>query len=300
MLTEEQIAKRRNGLGGSEAAAAIGLSRYRSPFQLYLEKIGEIDDHSDSPVLRRGTRFEPVLREMYSERTGRKVKQFYESVQSQDVPFMFVTPDGLADEDRYLEIKTARNRHDWGEPGTDEIPQEYLIQVQHGLFVTRLLVADVFVAFSLDDIELYEVHADPELQDMIIEGERAFWNQVETRTPPELTTYEDVVKRYRRSSQKAITATKAMVDIVSVLRNEKAILKASKETEEGLKAEIMKFMGEHDSLLDGEGNTLITWKETKGRRYFDEDKFRESYPELWEAFLKPETTQRRFLLKGGK
>jgi len=297
-MNAEQLRERRKGIGGSEASAALGLSRYKSPFQLYLEKTGEIDEYNDSPVLRRGTRFEPILREMYSEITGRPVV-LAPTFQSDVVPFMFVSPDGLAG-DRYLEIKTARNRHDWGEPGTDEIPQEYLIQVQHGLFVTRLLVADVFVAFSLDDIELYEVHADPELQDMIIEGERAFWNQVETRTPPELTTYEDVVMRYRRSSQKAITATKAMVDIVSVLRNEKAILKASKETEKGLEAEIMKFMGEHDSLLDGEGNTLITWKETKGRRYFDEDKFRESYPELWEAFLKPETTQRRFLLKGGK
>lgn len=296
-MNAEQLRERRKGIGGSEASAALGLSRYKSPFQLYLEKTGEIDEYSDSPVLRRGTRFEPVLREMYSERTGRKVEQFYESVQSQDVPFMFVTPDGLADEDRYLEIKTARNRHDWGEPGTDEIPQEYLIQVQHGLFVTRLLVADVFVAFSLDDIELYEVHADPELQDMIIDGERAFWNQVETRTPPELTTYEDVVKRYRRSSQKAITATKAMVDIVSVLRNEKAILKASKETEEGLKAEIMKFMGEHDTLIDSEGKPLITWKETRPRQAFNEAAFREAHPELWAQFLKPETTQRRFLVK---
>lgn len=296
-MNTQQLIKRRDGIGGSEAAAALGLSRYKSPFQLYLEKTGEIDDQIDLPVLRRGTRFEPILREMYTERTGRKVNQFFESVQSIDVPFMFVTPDGLADENRYLEIKTARNRHEWGEPGTDEIPQEYLIQVQHGLFVTRLQVADVFVAFSLDNIELYEVQADKELQDLIIEGEREFWNHVETRNPPEISNYDDVVARYRRSSGKAITATSDIEETVYYLRKIKSDVSADEKIEKDIKAALMKFMGEHDTLLDHEGKPLITWKQTKERQEFDEAKFKAAHPELWGEFLKPKKPQRRFLVK---
>ncbi|MFA5323146.1 MAG: YqaJ viral recombinase family protein [Smithella sp.] len=295
-MNHAELVARQRGIGGSEASAALGLSRYKSPFQLYLEKTGEIIDESDSPVMARGRRFEPVLREMYSELTGRNV-ELAPTIQSEIVPFMFVSPDGLAEGNRYLEIKTARNRHEFGEPGTDEIPQEYLLQCQHGLFVTRLLVADVFVAFSLDNIELYEVHADKELQEMIVAGETDFWRHVETKTPPELTTYEDVVTRYNRSSGKAITVTPEIEESIEHLRFIKSHSKPQEEDEKTTKSLIMKFMGEHDTLLDSEGNTILTWRETKPSQAFDDKKFKEAHPNLWEQFLKPPKTQRRFLLK---
>jgi putative phage-type endonuclease len=298
VVDAQELIKRRDGIGGSDAAAALGLSKYKSPFQLYLEKIGEIDEpEQEKPVLARGKRFEPVLRQMYTEQTGREVNQFFKPIQSAVIPFMFVTPDGIADEDRYLEIKTARHRSEWGEPGTDEIPQEYLIQVQHGLFVTGLQVADVFVAFSLDDIELYEVRADKELQDLIIEGEREFWNHVKTLNPPEITNYEDVIARYRRSSRKAIEASLEIERLANLLKRQKERIKLEEDEEKKIKAELMKFMGEHDTLLDHKGKPLITWKQTKERQEFDEAKFKAAHPELWGEFLKPKKPQRRFLVK---
>lgn len=291
---------RRKGIGGSEAASALGLSRYKSPFQLYLEKIGEITGEEEKAVMARGTRFEPILREIYTERTGRKVNQFYESIKSDVFPFMFVTPDGLADENRYLEIKTARKRYDWGEPGTDEIPQEYLIQVQHGLFVTNLQVADVFVAFSLDDIELYEVQADKELQEMIIDGEREFWSHVETKIPPELTNYEDVVTRYKKSSSKSIAATPDLRNKIMLLNTIKEQIKAGEISGKQLKQEIMTFMGEYDTILDSEGKPLVTWKSSKSSTKFNEEQFKHDHPSLYSQYLKDTDGSRLFLLKKQK
>ncbi len=290
---------RNSGLGGSEAAAACGLSKWKTPYELYLQKIGELPGHStETPVQSRGKRFEPLLRQMYMEQTGRTVTVPQGAIQSDKVPFMFVSPDGLTEDGRYLEIKTARNRSEWGEPGTDEVPQDYLLQVQHGLFVTKIATADIYVAFSLDDVELYEVREDKELQDMIIEEEGKFWRCVETRTPPDLTTYQDVILRFRRSSGTPVTATPEIEMLVPLLRNIKGELKKFEDAEEKTKAELMRFMGEHDVLLDVMGNVLTTWKETKATQRFDVKAFQEAYPEIHKEFMKVGDTQRRFLIKG--
>ena len=115
-MNQEELLKRRTGIGASEAAAALGLSRYKSPFQLYLEKTGEIDTGGgpELAVQTRGKRFEPILRVMYEEETGRKVQLVEKPMQSAEWPFMFATPDGLIPPGRGLEIKTSRNRSEWG------------------------------------------------------------------------------------------------------------------------------------------------------------------------------------------
>ena len=54
---------------------------------------------------------------------------------------------------------------------------------------------------------------------------------------------------------------------------------------------------EHDTLLDADGKPLATWKETKESQKFDADRFKAENPDLYKQYLKPPTTQRRFLLK---
>jgi putative phage-type endonuclease len=178
------LANRLTGLGGSDAAVALGVSPWRTPLELYLEKRGEIPPIDETEPMRWGKLLEPVIRQRYSDMTGRTVRV---------PPFMrhpkheFITahPDGITDDMRLFEAKTARSADGWGEQGSDQIPQYYLLQVQHYMLVTATPVSDVAVLIGGSDFRTYEVPADVELQEMIVEGEAAFWRRVQEGNPPE-------------------------------------------------------------------------------------------------------------------
>ena len=266
-LSKEDLKERQLGIGASDAAPALGMSKYKTPYQLWEEKTALEVVQFDSPILRRGRMFEPIIRQLYSDETGRAVKKV-PSMRSEKYPFMTASPDGYAEDGkRYVEIKTARNKSEWGEPGTDEIPLPYMIQVQHGLIVTGLEVADIPVSFSLDDFAIYEVPADRELQEMIIEKEATFWELVKNRIPPEPSNYVDVYRRFAVSISKNIQADSDIVGAIQSLKSVKLSQKELKEQEDKLKTMIGKFMAEADTLIDFDGNTLATWKTQNKKAY---------------------------------
>jgi putative phage-type endonuclease len=192
------VPDRRRGIGGSDAPAILGVSKWRTPLDIYLEKRGEGEPQPESPAMRWGTALEPVVRQAYADLTGETVR----------VPGLLVHPerlwmlahvDGLTESGRLVEIKTARMADGWGEPGTDEIPDAYLIQVQHYLSVTAISVADVAVLIGGSDFRVYEVPADADLQGVIVAAEVDFWDRVQTGRPPDPVSLADAKPGDRRS-----------------------------------------------------------------------------------------------------
>ena len=266
-LSMAELKDRQTSIGASDAGPALGLSKWKTPYQLWQEKTVSEIIQFDNPILKRGRMFEPILRQMYSDETGRAVKKV-PKMTSEKYPFMSASPDGYAEDGkRYIEIKTARNKREWGEPGSDEVPLSYMIQVQHGLVVTGLEVADIPVSFSLDDFAIYEVPADKELQEMIIEKEAAFWELVKNRIPPEPSNYVDVYRRFAQSMPKSIQADTDIVGAIQSLKSIKLSQKDLKEREDQLKTMIGKFMAESDTLIDFDGNTLATWRTQNKKSY---------------------------------
>lgn len=190
MLTAKQLEDRRRGIGGSDAAAALGLSPWMTPRELYEAKTDETVQPiavSEGPMLW-GHLLEPLIRQRYAERTGRQVR-VPDTIWSTRHPFMLAHLDGFTDDGgalRGFEAKTARTADGWGEPGTDAIPQTYLLQVQHCMIVAEIDVFDVCVLIGGSEERSYVIEADRELQELIIDGEHEFWRNVETRTPPDI------------------------------------------------------------------------------------------------------------------
>jgi putative phage-type endonuclease len=183
-LSAMQLDARKHGIGGSDAAAAVGMDPYKSTLQLWIEKRTPPPD-KPTPAMRWGTLLEPVIREQYSRQSGRGVRVPEGTLYHPKYKFIIAHPDGLTDDNRLFEAKTARSPDGWGEPGSDQVPENYLLQVQHYLAVTALPVADVAVLIAGSDFRLYEVPADRELQEMVIDGEADFWQHVEQGEPPE-------------------------------------------------------------------------------------------------------------------
>ena len=186
LIREEWLKLRQRGIGGSDAAVACGLSRWKSRLMLYLEKISAEVEDIDNESMYWGRTMEPVLRQEFAKRTGFKVQEIPFMFAYREYPWMLANIDGLVTEPdgtkALLEIKTANGfkAKEW----EDGLPQEYYIQIQHYLAVCDLPKAYVAVLIGGNDFRYFPIGRDEETIQMIIALEAEFWNCVEQGTQP--------------------------------------------------------------------------------------------------------------------
>lgn len=188
---EAWLLNRRKGIGASDAPAILGVSRWRSAYEVWLDKIGAVPlDHGMTPEMEWGLRHEPAIALAYQEAAGCELAA-PKSIQNPKHPFMWASIDRISDKGRVVELKTSRSSDGWGDPGTDEVPEEYLVQVVQQLQVARDAMTDIdgeagdiAVLVGLSDFRVYTVPFHEELAKTMIEVEAEFWEMVERRREP--------------------------------------------------------------------------------------------------------------------
>lgn len=242
MLEQEWLELRRKGLGGSDVATAMGLSPWKSPMQLYLEKTGEIDPEPlTSEVVYWGTVLESVIAdrfaELHPELTVEEPKQM---LVHSDYPFMLanldrvvITSDG---KQGVLEVKTtsATQSDKWKD---DNVPIHYVLQVQHYLAVTGYDFAYIACLIGGQNYVERYIDRDEDLIAQLIDKESEFWNCVETKTPPAWdgseASWQILRSLYPRAEKgKAVELPK---DLVDTMKEFKELEDRSKEYEAVLK-----------------------------------------------------------------
>lgn len=297
MEREQWLEERRGGIGGSDAAAICGVSPWRTPLMVWEEKTGLAPKKVENEAMFWGTTLEPVIRQRYSDLTGREVKVPNEILRHPTHNWMIGNIDGFTDEPRGLEIKTAGYPDGWGEPGTDEIPVHYIFQVQHYLAITGFPVFDVPVLIGGRDFRIYHVYPDAELQGMIIQKEEDFYEAMVSGCPPDPVTYEDVTRLYKTSKEESVFASKEIEDLVISLRLLRKELDIFEQNEKEVKRKIMEFMGNSDTLRALDGETLVTWKYARPAQRFDAQALEKDQPDIYKQYLKSGDSSRRFLIK---
>lgn len=182
MLTVEQLELRKSGIGGSEIAAVLGESRFATPFDVWLAKtqgwvVAETED------MRRGSFLEDGIARWYASRYGIEGQLTEPGTLAHATrPVALCTPDrivgGLAR--RLVSIKAPRRGGGlWGEPGTDNVPPEYLLQLQweHAICSTHgALNEEMHLAALIDgDLAVYITQADRELQAWMLDYAEQWW-----------------------------------------------------------------------------------------------------------------------------
>jgi putative phage-type endonuclease len=260
-LTAEQIQARLSGIGGSDAAAALGLSKRKTALELYLEKRGEIapeDPGEDNELIWWGRALEPIVRQRYAETTGRTVLLPETTIRHPAHGFMLAHVDGIiSGERRGYEGKTAFNSSGWGESGTDEIPTDYALQVHHYLTVTEYEVWDVAVLIGRT-FRIYEVARDLELSEMLIEREADFMRRVREGDPPSLDydhpTARDVCKKlYAGTNGARLEASASAIQWRQELEDAKSVAKDALARADSLQARLLEEMGEAALLAFPDG-----------------------------------------------
>ena len=204
LASREEWLKHRSRIGGSDAAAIVGLNPYKTNTDLYLEKTGkkESPDISDKPYVLYGTKAEEHLRELFRLDFPQYQVQYFDNNMylNSKYPFAHASLDGeLTDEDGrrgILEIKTTNilqsmQKEKW----KDRIPDNYFIQILHYLMVTEFdfvvlkaqlkneFGGQIYLQTKHYFIERSEVLGDIEY---LAEEEKKFWKCVEDRRMPNL------------------------------------------------------------------------------------------------------------------
>lgn len=188
---EEWLEIRKLGVGGSDVAAIMGLSRYRSPFSVYAEKTGlyKPEDISGNPAVHWGTVLEPVIGAEYARNhPDREVRRVDAVCRSLKRPWAQASLDFEVRDPELgwgvLEIKTAgwRMESDWA----DGVPVYYQTQVAHYLSVTNRPFADVAVLIGGQDYREFRVMRDAEDEAAVVAAVDGFWDRVVRRDPPDV------------------------------------------------------------------------------------------------------------------
>jgi putative phage-type endonuclease len=275
----------------------LGLSPWRSPLELFLEKTGHGSAQVETLPMRVGKALEPVVLDQFSERTGLGVTQQQQQFIDPLFAWRWATVDGIASDGNLVEAKTTGSDRDWGAEGSDQIPLHYVVQVQHALAVTGFELAWVPVLFEARDFRIYQVKRDAELIAAITERETAFWQRVLDNNPPDAITVADLRLRYAKDIGTSVIADEACIGRVTTLRDMQTALKDAETQAEQVKAELMAYMGEAATLVSPDGQVVATWKTSKGREYLDGKALKNDWPELYQKFLKEAAPSRPFRLK---
>lgn len=273
MITEEQKQQRKLGIGGSDTPIILGLSNYKTPYQLYCEKKGLLESSDEMSQLQYwGNRLENIVREEFEIRNKVTVEvpdtlihPFYD--------FMRANIDGYIKEwDSVLEVKcsTQYMANEWGEDGSDYIPMAYLVQVAHYCSIINAPSAYIAVLIGGHDYRQYKYVRDLELEGTIINSAREFWEAVQTDSPPPPTNQFDLRMMYpQHALDKSIKISNEIDTHFKNLSEVKNKIKELQAIEEESRFNIMQHMNDAECLVDDSGRPLVTWKTNKkGSRTF--------------------------------
>lgn len=299
---------RRAGIGGSDAAAIAGLSPWRHPYAVWLEKTGQLPPGSveESEAMRWGTLLEPVIADEFERRSELDVIRRQSRVEHPREPWRRVTLDGIV-VSRHDEIplgayegKTTSALR-WGLDWSEGIPTHYAIQVQHTLAVLDLDRAWVTCLVGGQSLRIFQVERDPVAIEVLLGIEREFWARVTGELPPPpvdggLPTARAIREAFHESTPgKTVDLSRARVPLYELL-NAKAEQREAETRVRRAEGELMAALGDAEvGELDGE--PVVTWKAHDERR-LDQAALREAEPEVAERFTRTSTV-RRFLLKKG-
>lgn len=182
---EKWLEERRKGIGGSDCAAIIGLSRFKTAFDVYADKLRLVPSKEDNEAMRQGRDLEEYVAQRFCEETGKKVRCKNQILKNSNYPFALANVDRIiVGEDTGLECKTANvlslKRYKNG-----EYPEEYYCQCMHYMAVTGYSKWYLAVLIFGTEFKIFEIKRDEEEIAALMKAESEFWeNHVLKKIPP--------------------------------------------------------------------------------------------------------------------
>jgi putative phage-type endonuclease len=267
----EFLTRRKTGIGGSDVAAVLGVSKWKTAFELYQDKVNDIVDVQESDILHFGNKLEQVIADEFAERNNVKVQKRNTMYRHAEHPELIANIDRYIVGGAILECKTcsAWAQGKFGKAG-DEIPDEYQLQVQHYMYVTGIREAYLAVLIGGNEYRQFEIPYHADLAEFAAGQCVNFWqNHVLKNVPPPPTVRDALTDYYIAESGAKITATPAIMELVEEYKTLKGDEKEVKARMEKVKFELQNFAQTNELILNPSGDIIATWKRGKDRATVD-------------------------------
>ncbi len=300
MPYEDWLEWRKKGIGGSDASVVCGISRYKSPVELWLDKTGQLPYQEAGEAAYWGTQLETLVRAEFTKRTGIEVEHKGVLLQSEEYPFMLANLDGTCEHPDYgtciFEAKTA-SAYKAGE-WDDAIPDEYQLQIQHYMAVTGYKAAYIAVLIGGNTFRWKLVERDEELISMLIELEANFWDHVRMNTPPAMdgsaASAKFLSERFPDSVPKSqIILPDTAADLIRQYDTACEQLETITEQKQEAENKLKELLGENE--VGTAGDRIIIWKSVSQER-LDSKTLKAEHPALYQKYAN-KTSYRRFTIK---
>lgn len=289
---EEWQHERTKGIGGSDVAALMGFSPWKTPLQLWLEKTGrqEPEDLSANNYVQFGTIMEPVIGARYkAEHPSMTVKRVNAMCRSKERPWAqasldYEIKDHLTETWGVLEIKTARNAKDW----QDGVPLYYLCQVLHYLSVTGREYGHLCVFFrDTCEFSTYLIRRDEHEDDLqaINEAVDRFWRHyVENDIMPAVSGNDTaaLARLYSDASDEIVyTDAESFDEFVEAYKQAQVEEKEAKRKKDYASAVLTELIGNRKGLhSDRFRVTSVRSKRTN----LDEKLLKKEHPDIYAQY----------------
>jgi len=261
---EAWLEARRSVITATDIAAILGLHPYRTPREVYLDKMGLLPEVPENEPMYWGTALESPIAQRFAFSRG-VVPEKAGFTRHPDYPHFGATPDFLIGKDALLEVKTAgiNAGRNFGEAGSDFVPDQYLCQVMWQMFVTGRKKGFLAVLIAGQDYREYDIPYSEEMVRRMVFHASKFWGEyIQAETPPPISGAEPDTERLRSQHPlddgSMIAASPEMEDIAAELGN---LLEAQSNLDlevEKRKNQLREFMGDAQVMTSIHGN--FTWK----------------------------------------
>lgn len=247
MITNEQRIARRGYIGSSDAAAILGLDPWRNAADVYWQKVGEADV-PPNPAMEAGNKLESVVLDYAEKELGRELLR--DVFNASDIfcanhdAIVARHPEGV--EAKTSGITGPGFNDQWGEAGTDQIPEHVVVQCQHQMFVANLQLVWVPVLIGGRGFQIYKVDRNDELIGAMQDRLRQFWvDHVVAKVPPEgILASLDVIRRVKRVPDKV---AQVPVNVMDRWLNCKQAAKESLDEKERAEALLLTYLGDAEA-----------------------------------------------------
>ena len=281
-------------IGASMSSSILGYNPWQSAVDVWDQLIHPNGGIDDNLAMYLGREMEPIVKKLFMDKTGLKVLNDNKIRIDDKHEFLTTNLDGVVvGEGIPVEYKTT------AKPWDGDIPDHYFVQLQHQMMVTES-PSIYFCALSMGFrkqfiVERYNRNDKfiDELRDKLV----TFWNEnVVKGVPPEPKSISDAKKVFNNIDPESV----ATINDYTVVTELRALKETRAELDRQVnekQLEIMKIIGDKETLVSTAGYELVTWKKSKDVNYLDTKDLAKSEPDIYNKYLKHRNGSRRFVLK---
>lgn len=304
-ITEKQLARRRSYIGASEVPAILGCDPFRSGYEVWLDKTGQLehgrDETNEAAML--GNMLEGSILSWFAAKYKVQLKRNQWRVHNNG--YMSASHDALIDTrqpgwetPQGVEAKTTNilgrsyELDEWGPEMTDEVPMRVIVQTHAQMAVGGLLRVWVPVLIGGSGLRVYRIERNEDMIKLVEQKCAEFWQSVQKRVPPpERKLSMEAAKLVKRQQGKTVQLSDDLVHAYSVA---KSMLKHSQQRVDEIEERILSELGDAERGVCAAGE-ITYYQQT--RRSLDGKALAQAEPKIWERFSR-ETKYRVLRLKG--